>query len=167
MSHAFYILPALGHSKHNLSVMKPIHVAYAEDHSLLRISTSNLLKERGFIVSDFSNGKEMLEQLQDMLIPDICIININMPQLNGFETTQLLRKQFPSVKVLIYSISDYDPDIIKILSMGANGYLIKNGNVDELCKAILSVYEKGFYIDDEVSKVVLKHLKRMKDGSGF
>lgn len=143
--------------------MKPIYVAYAEDHVMSRIATAKLLEEKGFIVSAFSNGKEMLEQLQDMLVPDICIININMPQLNGFETIQRLRKQFVGVKVLVYSISDYDTDIIKILSYGANGYLIKNGNVDELYHAIVSVHEKGFYMDDEVSKVVLRYLERMKN----
>jgi DNA-binding NarL/FixJ family response regulator len=143
--------------------MKSIHVAYAEDHVMSRIATAKLLEEKGFIVSAFSNGKEMLEQLQDMLVPDVCIININMPQLNGFETIQRLRKQFVGVKVLVYSISDYDTDIIKILSYGANGYLIKNGNVDELYHAIVSVHEKGFYMDDEVSKVVLRYLERMKN----
>jgi two-component system invasion response regulator UvrY len=144
--------------------MKPIHIAYAEDHIRLRTITCELLKEKGFIVSVFDDGKEMIKQLCNMPeLPDVCIININMPHLDGFETIRHIRKDFSLVKVLVYSMSDYDTDIIKILSHGANGYLIKNGNIEELCKAVIAVHEKGVYFDEAVSKIVLKYLRKTEE----
>jgi DNA-binding NarL/FixJ family response regulator len=145
--------------------MKLIHIAYAEDHDLLRIATTNLLAGRGFIVNAFANGKELLDQLHIMdPLPDLCIINMNMPKLNGLETMYGIRKDFKKLKVLVYSLSNYDRDVLKMIRHGANGYLIKNGDIDQLYEAIISIYKYGFYVDEEIDTIVTRQLKRLREG---
>jgi DNA-binding NarL/FixJ family response regulator len=143
--------------------MKLIHIAYAEDHELLRIATTNLLADRGFIVHAFANGKELLDHLHIIdTLPDLCIINMNMPKLNGIETMHGIRKDFKKLKVLVYSLSNYDKDVLKMIDHGANGYLIKNGDIDQLNEAIISVHKYGFYINEEIDTIVTRQLKRLR-----
>ena len=142
--------------------MLHIHVAYAEDHEVLRNAITTLLQEKGFTVSAFANGKEMVEQLHCMeTLPQLCIVNLNMPQMDGYATTRYIREHFTDIKVLVYSLSNYDMDIIHLLSAGACSYLVKNGEIEELCEAIKMVYEKGVYLNEGVSKVVLNYLQRI------
>lgn len=137
-----------------------IHIAYAEDHAMLRNAINGLLKEQGFTVNSFANGKEMIAALECMVVlPQVCIINVNMPYLNGFDTALHIRQYFPSVRILAYSMSTYDRNIVQMLGSGATGYVFKSGDIEELYEAIVAICHKGFYLNEEVSRVVLKYLQ--------
>lgn len=138
-----------------------IRIAYAEDHVLSLKIITELLQKRGFAVTTYTDGKEIITQIVRMQqLPDVCIINVNHPGASGFAIAKTIKQLFPSVKVLAYSASNYDADIIKILSSGANGYLLKNGDMDELCNAVVAVHEQGVYMSKEVEQVLLKYLQR-------
>jgi DNA-binding NarL/FixJ family response regulator len=127
-----------------------------------RNAISGLLQNHGFTVSTFTNGKEMIEQMHCMqTLPDVCIVNVNMPHMNGYATTRYIRKNFTSVKVIVYSMSNYDMDIIYMFGAGASSYLVKNGDIEELVLAIKTIHEKGVYLNEGISKVVLQYLQRI------
>lgn len=147
-------------STHLLSMN--IHIAYAEDHTILRHTICSLLKEQGFTVNSFVNGKEMITALECMsALPQVCIINVNMPFLNGFDTARHICQYFPSIRILAYSMSTHDFNIIQMLESGATGYVFKGGDIGELYDAVVAIYQKGFYLNEEVSKVVLDYLQHV------
>ncbi len=130
-----------------------IHLAVVEDITLLRQGICHILTSFDDYQVDIEadNGKVALEKLRafDGRI-DICLLDINMPEMDGHTTIALLKKEFPQVKVLILSMYDDDHNVIRMLRNGANGYLLKSAGTDEIKLALKNVYEKGFYHSDLV-----------------
>jgi DNA-binding NarL/FixJ family response regulator len=93
-------------------------------------------------------------------IPDIVLMDINMPILNGIETTEYLNKHFPSIKVLALSIEEDEYTILKMLRAGAKGYLMKDTKKEILEEALLQVIEKGRYYTNTVSQILQESLNR-------
>lgn len=136
-------------------------VVVVDDHNLLSQAIGGLVE--GF--EDFSvlytckNGQELLDKINDTKkIPDIVLMDVNMPILNGIETTQQLYKDYPDIKVLALSIEEDEKTILKMLRAGAKGYLMKDVKKSELEKALLEVMEKGFYHTNTVTKVLVDSL---------
>ncbi|TDQ11802.1 response regulator transcription factor [Pedobacter metabolipauper] len=130
-----------------------IHIAIAEDQHLFRESLHALLSIQVNIriLLEEDNGKTFLEKIKAMeLLPDIALIDINMPGLNGMELTEILRSDFPAIKVIILSVYKQDRLIAKMINSGACAYLNKNCDAAELFTAIDSVHKNGFYMTGEV-----------------
>jgi two-component system invasion response regulator UvrY len=127
-------------------------IALADDHVLLRNGLANLLREIGYTVAfEADNGRELLGRLRDKALPDIVLMDINMPEMDGYDATQWLKENYPSVKVIALSMYDDENAIIRMLRCGARGYLLKDSDPAELKSAINAVLTKGFYHSEMVT----------------
>lgn len=139
----------------------PIQVALADDHAILRKGLAELITdfEDMQIIADANNGKELLERLEKTgTVPDIFILDINMPVMNGYETARHIRKTWPGSKILALSMYDNEFNVIRMLRCGANGYVLKDAEPSELKKAINAVIEHDFYHSEIVTGRLLRIL---------
>lgn len=133
------------------SAMARIKVAYAEDHAAMRESIAFYLQETSNIdvIIHAAHGKELLEKIEQSAVkPDICLLDINMPGMNGFETVAKLRNTKLDLKILILSTFTEDIYVVRMIRAGVNGYLSKSCSFEEIKKALLHLQEKGFYYSD-------------------
>lgn len=127
-----------------------ISVGIVDDHQLFLKSLGLMLasfKEYDVIVEAL-NGKELQEKLAVGAVPDIILVDVNMPVMNGVETTQWLHKNHPLVKVVALSMNDDDKTIIEMIKAGCCAYLLKDTHPNELEKALAEIYQKGYYNAD-------------------
>src|SRR5215204_6401058 len=130
-----------------------ITVAIADDHSLLRGALANLINTfPGYsILFEANNGRDLKEKIQKHSIPDIVMLDVNMPEMDGFESTQWLHKNYPQVKIMALSMMSDEKTIIKMFRLGANGYLLKNAEPEELKNCLDALIAKNVYLSDFVS----------------
>ena len=130
-----------------------ITVCIAEDQLIFRQGLANILHtfDRIEVVYLAENGLELLQRLEDQ-VADIAIVDFRMPILNGIETTRQIRERFPATKVLILSMYSEDEFVKSAIENGANGYLSKDDDPEEIAKAIYSIIETGYYLNDRTSK---------------
>jgi DNA-binding NarL/FixJ family response regulator len=137
--------------------MKKIKLLLADDHHLFLEGIKSLLQEENEldIVYSASNGKEVLSLLK--LSPvDICILDINMPELNGIETAREIKQVYPNILIIILTTYNDQEFIKAMLALGVEGYVMKNATKPELVKAIHTVWNGKKYFADDVHEVVLK-----------
>jgi DNA-binding NarL/FixJ family response regulator len=129
-----------------------IRIALVDDHVMLRKSLAVLIQlfPDLEIVLQANNGAEFIEQLPNHPLPDIVLMDVNMPVMNGVETTRWLHKQYPQIKVMALSMLKNELVLIRMLKNGARGYLLKDAEPEELNMAIQQVQEKGFYFSELV-----------------
>lgn len=126
---------------------KIIKVAMADDHILLRNALASLIDTFGNckIIHQSDTGTQLTESIQKGLIPDVAILDLNMPMMNGFETADWLQKNHPAIHVLMLTMYDSELSLIRLLQLGVKGFLKKDIHPAELKLAILSVMESGYY----------------------
>ena len=129
------------------------NVALVDDHALLRSGLANVINSFGEykVVFEADNGKQFIEQLKKKEKPNVVLMDINMPEMDGFETTKWIKNNAPDIKVLVLSMLDDDNSIIKMLQYGAKGYILKDSKPDVLRTALREVSEKGFFLNEVVS----------------
>jgi DNA-binding NarL/FixJ family response regulator len=139
--------------------MQKIKVAIADDYSIFRDGLKvGLNKDKNLeVVLEAENGEELLEQIETIR-PDVILMDLKMPILDGMEATKIIKKRFEDIKILIVTMYDETKFIIHLMEIGANGYLLKNADPGEIRKAIYSVHECGYYFNDIVNKALLKKL---------
>jgi len=139
--------------------MNKIKIAIADDYKIYRDGLKvNLLEDDNLeVVFEADNGEELLGGLASAK-PDVIIMDLKMPVMDGMEATKHVRKQYPAMKVLVVTMYDDDKFIIHLMEHGANGYLLKNADKDEIIKSIYAVHENGYYFNDLVNKALLKKL---------
>lgn len=139
---------------------KKITVAIADDHALLRTALARLVNsfEEYSVLFEAGNGKELKARVQQHVIPDIVMLDVNMPEMDGFETAQWLNKNHPQIKILALSMLSDEKTIIKMFRVGAKGYLLKNTDPDELKAALKTLVDKNFYLSDYVSEKLVSGL---------
>ncbi len=139
-------------------------IAIADDHTLLRIGLAQLVESLGnTVLFEADNGKEVLQKLNEKNLPDVVLMDINMPEMDGFQTTQWLKQNHPEVKVLALSMYDNENSIIRMLKCGAKGYILKDSEPAELKAAIEAVMNKGFYYSDLVSGKLIHAINKLDD----
>jgi two-component system, NarL family, invasion response regulator UvrY len=147
------------------SLNKKIQVAIADDHTLLRKALAKLINsfEDYTVLFEANNGKEIKKQIGEHLVPDLVLLDVNMPEMDGFETAGWLNKNYPKIKVLALSMFSDERTIIRMLRQGARGYVMKNIDPEELKKALDSVIKKNFYLSDEISGKIISGLHKDVD----
>jgi DNA-binding NarL/FixJ family response regulator len=137
-----------------MMLQTPVRVAYADDHLAVRKGIISLLDLMGNIKVDIEadNGSDLLSQLQTATrLPDVCLLDINMPVMNGFDTLVAIKKKWPQMKVLVLTVFESDHYIIRMIKNGANGYLLKDCSPHELHAALFAVAQEGVYYSRLVS----------------
>ncbi len=139
-------------------------VALVDDHSLLRMGLSSLVESQGHsVLFEADNGKEFIEKLDAANLPHIVLMDINMPEMDGFDTTLWLKQNHPEVKVLALSMYDNETSIIRMLKCGAKGYILKDSEPAELRAAMNDIMAKGFYYSDLVSGKLMHAISSIDD----
>lgn len=144
-------------------------IALVDDHTLVLNSLEKLVQsfEQYHVVCKAANGQEFIALMENTeLIPDIVLLDNNMPIMNGFETLKWLSKNLPLVRVLILSMEDDEQLMLKMIRAGAKGYLLKDCEPNELNWALNEVMEKGYHYTKKVNgllKVAKKSRSRSKD----
>ncbi len=142
-------------------------IVLVDDHSLLRMGLASLVESQGnTVLFEADNGKEFIEKLDASNLPHIVLMDINMPEMDGFETTQWLKENHPEVQVLALSMYDNETSIIRMLKCGAKGYILKDSEPAELKTAIDDIISKGFYYSDLVSGKLMHAINHMDDDDG-
>ena len=139
---------------------RPIKVLLADDHFLVRQGLRSSLSEYSQIeiVGEASNGREAVEKAWK-LSPDVILMDINMPEMNGLEATAALRKQGSSARVLALTVHNNKQYILQIIRSGAQGYVLKDTSPDELVRGIKAVQNGEAFFSPSVSNVVLQLLR--------
>ena len=146
--------------------MPNIRILVADDHTLIRRGVVGLLDAQPDmeVVGEAVNGLEALEETGKTL-PDIVLMDIGMPGMNGLDATREVRRQFPKVQVLILTIHDREDYLFQALQAGAAGYILKGADVQDLLAAVRSVYAGGVYLYPTVTKTLLvDYLRRVENG---
>lgn len=127
---------------------KVITVAYADDHVAVRKGIASYLNILGGIrvVMEADNGKELLTKLENAVKkPDVCILDLKMPVLNGFDVVPIIRKKWKDMKILVLSTYVEELYVVKMIRAGVNGYLSKSCDPDEIKDALISIVNEGKY----------------------
>ncbi|MBU1821276.1 MAG: response regulator transcription factor [Bacteroidetes bacterium] len=133
--------------------MKTISLALVDDHRMLRHGLVEVIQKNPAyrVVLEADNGRDFIDKLAAVgTLPDLVLLDINMPVMNGYETALWLKNQHPSVKVMALSMLDNESSIIRMLKNGARGYILKEADNEELYEAIDRVMAQGFYYTDLV-----------------
>jgi DNA-binding NarL/FixJ family response regulator len=140
--------------------MKQLKVYIADDHTLFRKAMVNLLRtfDRVTEVKDAENGKELLSLIKEEQ-PDVAIIDLQMPVMDGTEASTAILQKYPDVKIIILTMHDSYKFILHMMDLGANAFLLKNTDPDELEQAIYAVADKDFYHNELVASVLRKQVK--------
>lgn len=141
--------------------MSRIRLVVVDDHSLFRRGLVSLLDEMTdfWVVGEASNGQDALLIIESAK-PDIVLLDINMPILDGIQTLGVIRKTWPDQKVLMLTISQNDDDLIGAIVSGANGYVLKNTEPDTLHNTILQVFAGNSVLSPEITSKVLQAVRR-------
>jgi DNA-binding NarL/FixJ family response regulator len=141
--------------------METIKVAIADDHSLFREGLKFILAKMSGIelILEVSNGVELLKGFEKE-VPNVVLLDLEMPNGDGVETCKQLKKDYPEVRVLVLTMHSEERMISYLMEIGANGYLLKDIRHDVLKNAIEAVHTQGFYFTNEVSKSLLEGLKK-------
>ena len=146
---------------------RKIKVCLVDDHKLLRKGMVELID--GFneyqVIGECNNGKEFVSLLKSIESPDIVLLDINMPEMDGHETAIWLNKEYPLIKVIALSMYDDEKSIIRMIKAGARGYVLKDAEPAELRKAFDQVVSKGYYYSDLVSGVLVQSLHHDEPGN--
>jgi DNA-binding NarL/FixJ family response regulator len=135
-------------------------IIIVDDHLLFSQSLQLLINSfKDFeVINRFENGKVFISHLQENidLEVDLVLLDVNMPVLDGISTMKWIKENVPSLKVIALSVNNEEEIIIKMITNGAKGYLLKDTSPETFREAIVSVIEKGFYFTEHVSDMLLK-----------
>jgi two-component system response regulator DegU len=145
---------------------RKIKLYIADDHHVVRKGLVSLI--RGFprigVIKEADNGKDLIKLVEEDQ-PDIVVIDVRMPIIDGPTASEHILEKFPSVRILVLSAFEEESIVSKLLEIGVNGYLLKKANPKELETAIYSVYDNDFYQNELTSKVLRNTVLRKRSKS--
>lgn len=144
-----------------MSIVQIIRVALIDDHDLLRGELCKCLESFGFqTIFEAENGKVALAKMEKCdIMPDVCILDVNMPVMNGIETAKFIKEKYPMIKILGFSINDDESDVSRMLQSGIDGYILKGADPDELKAALHVLYNGGRYFSPGVKEMAEQYFR--------
>lgn len=140
--------------------MNQIKISIVDDQTLFRKGIKLLLKDfdNYSVIQEAANGKEFIDAIDQNNLPEIVLMDIDMPVMNGFQTCQWLNDNYPEIRVIALSMYKDEQAIIKMLKAGAKGYLLKETEPEELKITLDEVHKNGFCYTERVGKVLMDNL---------
>lgn len=141
-------------------------VAIADDHHLVAVALADMVRKFANydVLLIAENGRDLLDQLSRAIrLPDIVLLDLNMPEMDGFETAIQLRDQYPAIRVLALSMDDREEHIVRMIRNGARGYLMKGCRLAEFRQALDDVMTKGYYYSEFLTTQLIKNLNAPAD----
>ncbi|MBD0349980.1 MAG: response regulator transcription factor [Flavisolibacter sp.] len=137
-----------------------IKLAIVDDHKIFRDGIKMSLKDRDYlkILWEAEDGKDLMHKLK-IKQPDVVLMDIRMPEIDGVNAISLIRKEYEGLKIIVLTMYDDQEMITKMMEMGANAYLTKTSDPDEIYHAIITCMNDDFYFNDLVNKAVLLKLQ--------
>ncbi len=140
-------------------------IAIADDHTMFRKGLLTLINlfPNYEVLFDAANGKDFIAQLNPKRLPHIVLMDINMPEMDGYATAEWLLNKYPDIRVLALSTMDSETAIIKMIKSGARGYVLKDAEPDELRTAFDEVMSRGYYYNELITSKVLRSVRDIVD----
>ena len=141
------------------------YIAIVDDHAMFRKGLMSLINlfPNYEVLLDAASGKDFIEQLNPKRLPDIVLLDISMPEMDGYETAEWLHNTHPNVKILALSTMDSETAIIKMIKSGAKGYVLKDADPAELKLAFDEVISRGYFYNDLITRKVMKSINLLTD----
>lgn len=142
-----------------------IKVALVDDHVLLRNGLAGLVNSfDGYeVLFEANNGSDFQKKIKEDNLPDMVLMDINMPELDGYATAQWLKQTYPLIKVLALSMYDNETAIIRMFKAGAKGYILKDSEPNELKAALDSITNRGYYYSELVTGKLIHSINKSDD----
>ncbi|HVZ96611.1 MAG TPA: response regulator transcription factor [Chitinophagaceae bacterium] len=141
------------------------YIAVVDDHTMFRkglLALINLFPNYK-VLFDAANGKDFIEKLDTQQLPDIVLLDITMPEMDGYATAEWIKNNFAGIKILALSTMDSETAIIKMIKAGAKGYVLKDAEPSELQTAFDEVLSRGYFYNDFVSRKVLNAVGQLTE----
>lgn len=139
-----------------------IKIAVVDDHQLFRgglIELVHNVSDRFEVIMEAGNGEELLEKLEKKDHPDIALIDINMKGMNGYKTVEKLQESYPEIQILVVTMNEDEDSLIRMVKLGASGYINKDVEKKELRLAIENLKNKGFHYNDKVTGQLIRSIR--------
>lgn len=143
---------------------RKIRLAIADDHLLFRQGLMALLSDYDElkVVIEVGNGLDLMRALKDKKV-DVAIVDYEMPEMDGLETTRQIRLKYPSTKIISLTMHNSEELILQLLDKGSNGFLLKDFDSERVVDAIYAVIENDYYFNDKISKDMLHYVMKNKN----
>lgn len=137
-------------------------IALVDDHELLRSGLAAIINTfEGYrVILEADNGKVFIQNIKNKPVPDIILLDITMPVMDGYETAAWIKANLPDTKVLVLSMLENDRAIIRMLKNGARGYILKDSNPKIFKKALNSIRDTGYFINELVSNKLMHYINQ-------
>ena len=147
--------------KRELERKEVIRVLLVDDHPVVRQGMRSCLRPsaRVAVIGEAANGRDAIIQAKELL-PDVVLMDIEMPEMDGLMATEILRKQQPQIRVVILSMHSHPEYVMRIIKSGANGYVLKGAPAEELVRAIEDAYAGGTFFSAEIARLALNEIAR-------
>lgn len=138
-----------------------IKVVVVDDHDLIREGLNRIIsfEEDLIIYENLKNGKDVIEYLSSNEVPDVMLLDINMPYMSGIEVLKILKEGYKSIKVIMLTVENDKKTILEAMDMGANGYILKESAGSDIVTAIRRVYNDENYIDKSLLNIIFTGIK--------
>lgn len=147
--------------------MSNVRVLIVEDHLMVRMGLSLILEKIGDIelIGEAEDGLDGVIKAKNLL-PDVVLMDIGLPEIDGIEATKRIKETNPEIKVLMFTSRDSEDDVLAAFEAGANGYIMKGANAEQTERAIKAVSEGTGWLDPQIARVVLSNIRRAGSQSG-
>ena len=144
-----------------------IKIALADDHTLMRSALASVINKSGnfSVVIEAANGNELIAKIQNEIMPDIILLDLNMPGLDGYETARWLQINYPDIHIIMLTMYHTDQMMIRLLQAGVKGFLSKDTEISEVRSALNNVIKSGYYHTNNTTGRLINLFRKSQEHS--